>query len=340
MNIFPLNTMNQYNSLHGLPPFVKEAVVLTSEDLVDLPQTAFADPRRKLPVHNKVATWCSYLSFHAGAIQDATEIAPTNLEKAAAFWGIGAECREILANIKKATIQRPLTDDDFAMVADNAGERIRRFPIAGPGNVEKSASELVQTYNHYPLPWRKHAANRILKRASDLAVQLVNEHQLQRMAGYGVSKAAEILPHLAMRVKFVKDAAIRQRFAELAIEIEKVDTIDAETLAKMASIMDIADRAAGIHQYYGRGIEPPEVVCHQHTLLELTEKRAGIIALTNGQGVNKEALAKLSADRFVLLGEDFVTAISASNGNVDVEKAAEIIPTLPADDATLFVNSM
>ena len=340
MNIFPLNTMNQYNSLHGLPPFVKEAAVVTSEDVKKLPQTAFADPRRKLPVHNKVATWCSYLSFYAGAIEDDTKVAGVKLEKAAAFWGIGAECREILANIKRANTQRPLTDDDFAIVSDNNGEKIRRFPIAGPDNIMKSASELVQTFNRYPLPWRKRAAGRILKRAGDLSVQLVNEHQLQQMAGIGLSKAAEILPHLRMRVKFVKDAEIRKRFEALADEVEKVDSLDTETLAKMAEIIDIADRAAGIYQYYGRGIFPPEVVCHLHTLQEVSEKRAGIIALTNGQGVNKEALAKLSADRFVLLGDDFVAAITGADGNVDVEQAAVILPTLPVDDANLLINSL
>jgi len=48
----------------------------------------------------------------------------------------------------------------------------------------------------------------------------------------------------------------------------------------------------------------------------------------------------LSADTFTALGDDFVAAIRGSDGKVDTVKAAEIVPTLPAGDANLFVNSL
>ena len=338
--MFQMNIMNNYNSLHGLPAFVKESAVVSRESLEGLPHTAFADPLRKLPVHSKVATWCSFLSYHAGAVKDATGTAPIKLEKAAAFWGIGGECREVLANLEKDATPRQPVDNDFALVANHAGEKYRRFPVAGPENIQKSAEELIATRQHYPLPWRKEAAQKIIKRAADLSVQLVNDHQLQQMAGIGISKASEIIPHLRLRAKLVKDAKIREKFEALAVEIEKVGELTPDVLAKMANALDIADRASGIYQYYGRGIEAPEIVCHQHTLKEVTEKRAGIIALTNGQGVMKEALAKMSADRFTALGDEFVSAISGSDGNVDISKAEAIVPTLPADDANLFINSL
>lgn len=340
MDIYPMNILNQYNILHGLPAFVKAAAVVTDEAVKSLPQTAFADPMRKLPIHNKVATWCSYLSFYSGAVADPTKSAAVKLEKAAAFWGIGEECREITENLKKASTPRPATDDDFAMVSEWEGEKIRRFPIAGSENVKQSAADLVQERKRYPFPWRKVAAQRIIKRASDLSVRLVNDHQLQQMAGIGTAKAAEIVPHLRLRAKVVKDANIRERFNMLADEVSKIESLDTDTLSKMAEAIDLADRASGIYQYYGRGIDTPEQICHRHSLKELREKRANLIGLTNGQGVSKEALAKMDADKFTALGDDFVGAIKGANGKVDVEKAAEIVPTLPADDANLFVNSL
>ena len=340
MDIHPLNAINEYHMLHGLPAFVKEAAVVTTDDVKDLPQTAFADPMRKLPVHSKIATWCSYLSYHSGAVEDPTLSAAVKLEKAAEFWGIGAECRTVAQNLQKQAAPRLATDDDFALVTQHNGDKVRRLPIAGPGNVEKSAEDLVTKRALYPLPWRKAAAQRIIKKASELSVQLVGAHQLQQMAGVGMAKAAEIIPHLKLRSRMVKDAEIRGRLDALVEEVQKLDSVEPGTLTKMAEAIDLSDRASGLYQYYGRGLETPEEICHRHTLKEAREKRAGLIGLTNGQGVSKEALAKLSADTFTALGDDFVAAIRGSDGKVDTVKAAEIVPTLPAGDANLFVNSL
>lgn len=337
MDIFPMNILNAYHRVHGLPAFVKEAGVVTTDSVEGLPQTAFADPLRKLPIHDKAATWCSYLAYHSGSVQDPTNSAGPKLEKAAAFWGIGDECREVVANLQEQA--DPPKDDDFAMVSEFEGQKVRRFPVAGPNNVKESAEELEKTAHRYPLPWRRTAAQKILKRAADLSVQLVNDHQLQQIAGVGMAKVSEIVSHIHHRAHLVKDAKIREKFNALAEEVQKVDKLDPELLSKMAEAIDVADRASGLYKFYGR-IPRPEEFCHKHTLKEASERRAGIIPLTNGQGLNKQALAKMSAEQFILLGDDFVSAISGDDGKVDVEKAAEIIPTLPADDADRLVNSL
>lgn len=340
MDIFPLNIVNNYSSLHGLPEFVKQAAVVTDEEVKSLPQTAFADPLRKLPIHNKAATWCSHLAYYTGAVHDKTEIAPVMLDKAAAYFSIGAECRELKNNLTKAARPRTPTDADFALVEQHEGQKVRDLPIAGAQNIKQSSDALVASISKYPLPWRRKAANKLLKRAQDLSVALVNEHQLQQAAGLGMAKASEIVPHLKIRAKLVKDPAIRECFDKMAVEISKLKGLDQPTLAKMAEAIDKADRASGLYQYYGRGVCPPEEVCHRHTLHEYEEKRASVIGLTNGKGVNKEALAKLPAAKFTLLGDDFVNAIADNQGNVDVKKAEAIIPTLPADDAQIFYNCL
>lgn len=340
MDIFPLNIVNNYNSLHGLPSFVKDAAVVTDEDVKTLPHTAFADAGRKLPMHSKAATWCSALTLRSGAVKEPTNTAALRLEKAAEYWGIGDECRTLAKNLEKDAEQRPLTDSDFALVAEHNGEKIRRYAVTRAENIKLSAERLQSERHQYPLGWRKSAAQNLIKHAHEMSVQLANEHQLQQMAGFGMAKASEIVPQLKLRAKLTKDAGIRSRFEKLAAEVQSMGDLDLEVLTKMAEAIDLADRAAGLYAFYGRGIDTPETFCHAHTLKEVSEKRAGLISLTNGQGVSKSALADVDADRFTALGSDFVQAIRGKNGKVDAEKAAELVPTLPLGDANLFVNSL
>lgn len=337
MNLFSLQTLSAYaKSGHAVPTFVKDAGIVDENDISGLPPASFADPMRRLPTHTKAATWLSCLAFYSGEAGDPTGVAPVKLEKAAAFWGIEDECRTISTNMaKEAAIP---TDADFAMVAEVDGHRIRRFPIRGPGNVKSSADELEKSAGSYPYHLRRNAAKAILKRANELGVKLANHNSMERTAGLGIGNPADITQALLLRSNLVKDAEIRQRLVKLANSTRgmepKLDTLD-----KLAGLIDAADRAAGLYKYYGT-IQTPEELCYTRTSAQLQEKRASFIELTTGQAVPKEKLAAMDADRFSALGEDFVSSIAGDDGRVDVKKAEEIVPTLPADDARLFANSL
>jgi hypothetical protein len=337
MNLFSLRTLSDYTRVHELPSFVKEAGVITEKDIVDLPQQAFADTLRNLPTHTKAATWLSALAFHAGDIYDPTGVAAVKLEKAASFWGIGEEYRKLIEHFKKtATIA---TDDDFALVVDiDGGSRYRRFPIRGPQNIKESAVDLEKSAAVYPWPLRKQAAAAILKRASELKIALDNQSILERVAGLGIGYPAVISDSLLLRSKMVKDAELRTRLEKLAFAAKTVE-LKVATLEKLAMAIDVADRAGRLYQYYGT-IQTPEELCFGRSLSELQEKRASFIELTTGKVISKEALTGTDADRFAALGDDFVNAIKGEDGKVDIKKAEELVPTLPADDARLFANSL
>lgn len=336
MQLFSLRTVSDYTRVHELPSFVKDAGVIEEADITDLPQQAFADPLRKLPTHTKAATWMSSLAFHAGEIYDPTGVAAVKLEKAASFWGIGAEYRQLVEHFtKQADV---VTDADFAMVADVDGARYRRFSIRGPENVKESAADLEKSAAIYPWPMRKQAAAAILKRANELHVNLDNQRNLERVAGLGMGDMSTVCDSLLLRSKMVKDAALRERFEKLAAFIKDRRPKVAE-LEKLASAIDLADRAGRLYQYYGT-IQTPEELCFSQSISELQEKRASFIELTTGKAISKEALAGADADRFAALGDDFVNAIRGDDGKVDIKKAEELCPTLPADDARLFANSL
>ena len=337
MNLFSLQTLSSYvKAGHAVPAFVKEAGLMAETDISGLPPASFADPMRRLPTHTKAATWLSCLAFYSGDAFDPTGVAPVKLEKAAAYWNIQGECQQIAEVMsKKADVP---TDADFAMVAEVDGHRIRRFPVRGPGNVKESAVELEKCANQYPYHLRRNAAKAILKRANELGVKLANHITLERTAGLGIGDPSLICQSLRLRAAMVKDAEIRQRLLKLA-EATKGMEPKLDAMDKLAGLIDAADRAAGLYKYYGV-IQTPEELCYTKTSTQLQEKRASFIELTTGHAVPKEKLAQMEADRFSALGDDFVTSIAGADGRVDVKKAEEIVPTLPADDARLFANSL
>lgn len=332
--------MSSYSQLYGLPDFVKTSSVISEDDIRGLPQTAFADPLRKLPTHTKAATWCSFLISSAGDIFDPSGKATLNLEKAAAWWGIGEECRKIVENLQKQSEVAPITDADFAIAEEFDGSKVRVLPMRGPGNVKQSAEDLVRSTGKYPYIWRKSAARKLLKRAEELGVAVgVAKLPLEKIAGFGYSAVSHVVHQIRQRQYLVKDAMVRGRLQKLAEVLAPRDQLSVAELEKTAEAIDTLDSMSGLYNHY-ESVLPPEEVCHSIALSTAQEKRAELVRLTNGVTVNLTELSSMPAEKFAALGEDFVSAIADDNRNVDSEKAAELLPTLPADDASVFVRSM
>jgi len=338
MDLFRTDIIHKHAKIHGLPSFVKQAAVVQQEETVELPQNAFADSARKLACHTKAATWLSWLTYHEAGMDDKGGLIKGRLEKAAAFWGIEAECHAINALTKQAgAVEVP-----YALVMNHRGQTFKMFPMDGPEAVKQSAEKLIVSRGSLPLEQRKEAAQALLKQAWDSGVPLASCHQLEQMAGLGMSKASDIAPQLEIRANMghvAKDAEICGHYRKMAKALEGLE-LDAAQLEKLAAAIDLADRACGMYLYYGRGVMSPEELCYRTTKSAADAAEADKLALMNGKTISKQALAGLAADRFVALGEDFVSAIASQDGKVDLEKAAELVPTLPMGDANLFVSMM
>jgi hypothetical protein len=338
MDLFRTDVIHKHAKIHGLPSFVKQADVVQQEETLRLPANAFADSHRKLACHTKAATWLSWLTYHETKMEDKGGLIRDSLEKAAAFWDIQAECRALTALVKQASAP----EVPYALVMNYRGQTFNMFPMDGAEAVKKSAAHLVATRAELPLSQRKEAAQALLKHAWDSGVPLATCHQLEQMAGLGMSKASDIAPQLELRARMdniVRTPEICSRYRKMAKALEGVE-LDQQQLEKLAEAIDLADRACGMYQYYGRGVQSPEELCCRVTKSASAAALADQLSLMNGKTISKQALAGLQADRFVALGEDFVSAIANQDGKVDLEKAAELVPTLPMGDANLFVSMM
>jgi hypothetical protein len=104
---------------------------------------------------------------------------------------------------------------------------------------------------------------------------------------------------------------------------------------KIAAVFDEFDRLTGVYKEYKGKVKMPEEICFEHGLSNLQEKRASFIKV-GGRDLDLAHLSQKRASDFILLGDDFIKEIGDKNNNIDIEKAAAILPTLPADDAKLF----
>lgn len=338
MDAFPIATLYKYSSVHSLPSYVKTAHTLDQEeDISKLPATAFAAPGRRLPVHTKAATWLSYMSAVVDGVKPELKAhVMARLDKAAKYWGIQADCEEIAENHEKTANET--VPVEYALEASHHGEPVTMWPM---GNLKHAAEMLINDRSLVPYGWRKQAARRILKKAEEQKIDLGNSKEsVEKTAGFGSAPAEKIAAHLRMRAYGTRNKDVRERATKMAEVLATRSTpLDAEELEKTAEAIDTLDRLDGAYQQYGRGVTLPEDVVFATTQSQARKEASDQIRLTNGSVVLASDLRNKSAETFSALGDDFVDLIEGENGNVDIAKAAEVVPTLPMDDANLFVSA-
>lgn len=106
----------------------------------------------------------------------------------------------------------------------------------------------------------------------------------------------------------------------------------------MAALMDQFDRDCRLNTLYDEGgLERPE-----DALFSITEKVASEFLNTHTQTTTgaiyeKTALEKLSLDDITRwMGDEFAQEVATGGVFVDMDKLAELLPTMPRDDAEMF----
>ena len=352
--------------LYGTPEFVKKAAIETPEELGSLPDSVFADPRnRKFPCHTKAATWLAqaYFSMSAPAYskQDATFV-QDRINKSASYWGI----KGIVDGFKNAwekiahSNNMGLRDDDYALVVEHEGNKIRRMPMPNALSVKVAGEYLFANRYQYPYAWRKQAARRILAKAVEYDEKAAKGEKiagaevgatrfepetlnyLERASGFGIVPPIRAAEKIAQRVLMLneKHQDVRVKLAEMAVELKTSPILDCETLQKLAEAIDNVDRTTGLAMHYHEGVELPEEM-----FFDVLEKEAaaivdGHVTLTTGTIYPIEAFAELPLGKIAeVMGKDFIDEVSDGN-QIDPIKFASIAKTLPRPDATLLESAI
>jgi len=334
--------------LHGIPEFVKGASTEEQARAAQLPSHVFADvKRRKFPCHTKAATWLAqaYFTTCQGAYsKKEASLVQDRITKAAKFFNIAGQTDSFQKNWSKieGRDKTEIKEADYGLIVTDpdTGEKMKLFPMPNPISVKMAGEYLYANRFQYPYAWRRTAARNILKRAYEYDKRWKNGEKvagadqgslrfdtdtreyLEKAAGFGAALPEHVSEQIAQRVIMIGDKhkPLRVKLAAVAKAVSDMpqSSCTPKYLQKLAAMLDEVDRQTGICGHYHHGVSLPE-----ESLFQLLSKQAKAaldthITLTTGNTYPVEAFRHMPIM------------------SVDLKKAAEVLPTLPRDDAALL----
>ena len=171
----------------------------------------------------------------------------------------------------------------------------------------------------------------------ELGVKGINHEDLDyllKASGAYPASAMDIASRLRLRANvFPDEAKATMRKAADALEAgQKAD------INKLCTLLDGVDRHCKKYAMYNAGMPMPEEVC----FTGVTEKQAAatvedVIQLTTGTTYTLNSIKSAGLEPFTVLDKAYLSEIAANDaGDLDMTKVADILPTLPRDDAQLL----
>jgi len=339
-----LQALSQLTSqfLDGRPPqFLKEAAIEQDQEVSTLADSVFAAPSdRLLPCHTKSAAYLASLYFYGARANGCeftgytpVDVVERRLEKAARLHGITAD---VMAFRKKASYKPEPPKQDFAFVRDGDGaEIIYRFPISDSAQVKSSASSLIAERGNFPYAWRREAAINLLTKAAELSVTLPSAEKatLVKMAGMfpRTGKALERAASLITRY------TRRQAQNETRDVLEKAASFVPPEREKVAQFCEDVEAFFLDNRCQGQ-LQRGELPYPEELLFTAPAAvKSASVTLTNGAELDMTDLMQRGLPAFKALPAVYSDALGASP---TLEKVADILRTMPADNASLFEKAL
>ena len=226
---------------HSLPVYVKEATWLDDKASAVLPQQAFADPARTLPVFNKAAAFCSAIWASMNRVSDATQEAIAHACQVHGCIDDALRCTEGIKIVKSASVT--LAPEQYALVIDNGKafglpeEDSKFLPIGSVLDAEDSITELEKAAKHNKLPVEllREASVNLMKAAARHGISVADDSVVRRLGEerycdpnkamflveHRISKvASEVLEEYKTAVEFLKTAGMENEVVEVLLDLD------------------------------------------------------------------------------------------------------------------------
>ena len=290
----------------------------------------YADSENKLyPCHTKEATLVNFAYFidQASAYsKDKAERIGQKFQEKIAFWGLEDAVEDLIESVTKA---EPVK---YAM------ESQKLFPYTDAKTLAKSAESFYNSRFKFPYQMRKEASAKFLKVADKLGAKLSNDvvRYFTKAAGWA---AADLEGMVAVVRRRVHDTAHKKTASDLEaiatvlphFEENTASLYDTEKVAAFIEAVEAYDRSTGLAKEY-RFIGTPEERIYSDTdLAKIATELKNTVKLTNGTEVE--------------VTQDLVNKIAAADPSLgkdiggSVEKAVDILPTLPRPDADYITET-
>ena len=339
--------IDQVEKQYGLPGFFKASEL--NYDPYEVSDQAFADSLRKYPVHTKSACFLSNARFWDDAIHDprANPQIGEKLLKAAEFWEIQDEVRErILEKVASRThagTVDDLPDAAFALVVDDptTGAPLRLYPTLNSDLTKASAEQFYEMRDMLPLDWKRKAGRNLYEKIAshNLVLDDTTADYIERASGRGITSSRELAGFLRKRADI---ASVRKR-ADIAGKLRKCASMlekEASSRAlceKVADTISQVDEELNLHKEYNDPyVGRPEEFCHCVLFKTAYSEIAKYIKLPDGTVYEKNEAFNKTADEFFNYHPGWMNRITSFGGEVDNEKVANQIETLPSDQLYIF----
>jgi len=320
---------------HRVPDYVNKYVALTKEAAAELPSELYADEaKREYPIDSAPAVWLAAAYFKEASAsyrnQEIKEHIKERIKEAATIFGISSDVEEVFSNSSVKVATAADKDENYCWV-DQAGRRM--YPVFDKEGAEKAIQCFEERRFNYPLDMRVKLARNIISKACDYDVE--PSYVLMKEAGFGVPNRANLMSELLERARITKDPEIAYKYAQINETIATASTEDLlANLEKLAEVIDMLDEANGLKSQYNVKLLSPNESIYTMTLKEASAVVDDAIVLDK-YTMKISSMAKLDPDTFNVLGDDFANELS-TDGKLDVQKMATILPTLPAPDKKLL----
>jgi hypothetical protein len=289
-----------------------------------LPASAFADPiGRAYPVQTKEGALLSAAYFFAQDERD--PLIHGRLKKAAAFWGVDEEVRQLEQQLTvRQTAKCALELSDGQTVG-------RYFPWTDGPTLKQAAADFVANRCHLTYDQRVQAASTLLQAAQVEKVAFDHEvsHYFDQCLGLGVLEDGRMEELLLERQSMLKGAQAVQELAQgvkLVLELPMAKQAEAAV-----QLFNAFDEDTGLNRRYGRGLEQPECLLVERSLTK-SAADTGTVRLQSGHDVR---LADIDWQKVAEIDPALAEAVGG-----DLEKAAAVLPTWPRLDAEVLVQML
>lgn len=348
--------------LYALPDFVKSAKQDVNFQVpANTTPAIYADPvRQQFPCHTKASTWLSALFYQEKRAEfhpKEREQIERRLNSYVDYFGIRSAVDAVKARWaelhKDAESKLPDTAYAYVWEGEN-GTKERRLPLRSAMEVKAAAEWLERYRDQLPYATRRTVATKILTKAAAFGAAIGGHVEfLERQAGQGVCDPDEVVEMIQKRALMVpadsgaatdeqgnRTGGLRDRFTKMAETVKTTprQALQPGMLVKLAETVDQLDRMLGLVGKYAPELPRPEDVLFKVTRSKMASELVRHVATTTGELFEKAQFKKLAVDDLrSLFGDEFAARITTPLGELDVEKMAEEVATLPRPDSQLLV---
>lgn len=301
---------------------VLQDVEVDCAESATLPSSAFAwSEKRAFPIHTREHAMLSRIysegvgnlpTHAANAIKQACEV--FNIDEA------------LFQRAKVA--QAPVTADDYLL------PDIQRLRVTNAAHVKEAEARLRDEGHKLTVAHRALASRRLVEKAAFHGVRV--HDIIHKMAGLTVTSRQPLIDWLEARSDAAPAAhkAGYQKLAQVARQLP-AELHDRNTQVKLAEAIGELDDLAGLSQYYDRKLPDPLWTVFN------TDKIATAGITLAGRTVPLAQLANHPASFYAdILGPDIVREATDAAGQLDPQRLAAVLVTLPVDMQRVLAAQM